>query len=225
MPKAETIRRAQHDKEQGKSASTQAGEFVREVIDDIRQGKHGARSTKQAIAIGLSEARRAGVDLPPPKKGKVTEKTRKSAASALAHGQSEAAGEIHQPKVSATRSRATQRAARARRHDRRLARSLVAANSLGRETSHRERALDRRGQSRANKGPRHARPRAPPQSRKNSCPAQAKAAKKSSREKTPLAATLASRRSIVLASIPLRRVYFDCGISHFADDFARQFSS
>ncbi len=66
MPEQETIRRAERDKQQGKSPSTQAGEFVREEMDHVRQGVHGARSTKQAIAIGLSKARRAGVDLPPP---------------------------------------------------------------------------------------------------------------------------------------------------------------
>src|SRR5688572_33511572 len=64
MPEKETLERARHDKREGKAASTQAGEFVREEIEHIREGKHGARSTKQAIAIGLSKARRAGVDLP-----------------------------------------------------------------------------------------------------------------------------------------------------------------
>ena len=65
MPEQETIERARKDKQEGKSPSTQAGEFVREEIHHVREGKHGARSTKQAIAIGLSKARRAGVDLPP----------------------------------------------------------------------------------------------------------------------------------------------------------------
>lgn len=69
MPQQRALRRARKDAEQGKSASTQAGEFVREQIHDIRAGKHGARSARQAIAIGLSEARRAGVPLPPPKIG------------------------------------------------------------------------------------------------------------------------------------------------------------
>ena len=79
MPDKKTIARATKDKREGKSASTQAGEFVREEIDHIRQGKHGARSTRQAIAIGLSEARRAGVDLPPPKKGEASRETIKQA--------------------------------------------------------------------------------------------------------------------------------------------------
>ena len=79
MPEKKTIERAHQAEREGKSASTQAGEFVREEIDHIRQGKHGARSTKQAIAIGLSKARRAGVKLPPPEKGSVPEETRRKA--------------------------------------------------------------------------------------------------------------------------------------------------
>lgn len=79
MPDKKTIRRARKDKREGKSAGTQAGEFVRETIEHIRERKHGARSAKQAIAIGLSKARRAGVKLPVPAKGKVSEKTRKQA--------------------------------------------------------------------------------------------------------------------------------------------------
>jgi hypothetical protein len=87
MPLKRTIEKARRDKREGKSASTQAGEFVREEIDKIPRGEHGARSTKQAIAIGLSEARRAGVKLPPPKRGQVTERTRKSAEYAFEAGQ------------------------------------------------------------------------------------------------------------------------------------------
>jgi hypothetical protein len=87
MPEKRTIERAKADRRAGKSPSTQAGEFVREEIDKIRHGEHGARSTRQAIAIGLSEARRAGVDLPPPKSGRVSERTRKSAKYAYEAGQ------------------------------------------------------------------------------------------------------------------------------------------
>jgi Family of unknown function (DUF6496) len=87
MPLKRTIEKARQDKREGKSASTQAGEFIREEIDKIRHGEHGARSAKQAIAIGLSEARRAGVDLPPPKRGQTTERTRKSAEYAYEAGQ------------------------------------------------------------------------------------------------------------------------------------------
>jgi hypothetical protein len=99
MPEKKTIRRARRDKRQGKSPGTQAGEFVHDEIKKIRKGEHGARSAKQAIAIGLSEARRAGVNLKPPKKGTVSEKTRKSAESAYEKGQK------HEP-ISRTRSRA-----------------------------------------------------------------------------------------------------------------------
>lgn len=89
MPRKRTIERAREDKRQGKSPSTQAGEFVHEEIEKICRGEHGARSTKQAIAIGLSEARRAGVKLPPPKRGQTTERTRKSAEYAYEVGQGE----------------------------------------------------------------------------------------------------------------------------------------
>src|SRR5438128_6322035 len=106
MPEKKTIERARKDKREGKSASTQAGEFVREEIEHIREGKHGARSTKQAIAIGLSQARRAGVDLPPPKKGEASEKTRKSAERAYARGH----GAPAKRKPSAKRSRAIEHA-------------------------------------------------------------------------------------------------------------------
>jgi len=78
MPEKETLERARKDKREGKSASTQAGEFVREEIEHIREGKHGARSTKQAIAIGLSKARRAGVKLPP--SDTASEETKEQAA-------------------------------------------------------------------------------------------------------------------------------------------------
>src|SRR5438132_13325956 len=88
MPEKATVARARQDKRAGKAASTQAGEFVREEIHHVREGKHGARSAKQAIAIGLSKARRAGVKLPPPP-ASAKPKTRKSAeyaARAAARG-------------------------------------------------------------------------------------------------------------------------------------------
>lgn len=102
MPEIETLKRAELDKSEGKAPSTQAGEFVREEIEHVREGKHGARSTKQAIAIGLSKARRAGVDLPPPEKGKASSETRKQAARDVRKGKS--AGK---EKKSAKRSRAS----------------------------------------------------------------------------------------------------------------------
>jgi uncharacterized protein DUF6496 len=88
MPEKETIERAREDAREGKSPSTQAGEFVREEIHHIREGKHGARSTQQAIAIGLSKARRAGVKLKPPKKGTSSSRTRRAAARDLRKGRS-----------------------------------------------------------------------------------------------------------------------------------------
>ena len=109
MPDKKTIARARRDAREGKSASTQAGEFVREEMRHIRQGKHGARSTKQAIAIGLSEARRAGVKLHPPAKGRVSEKTRRSAESAYRKGQR---GEPISRKRSRARERALKREGR-----------------------------------------------------------------------------------------------------------------
>ena len=86
MPERATIERAHRDAVEGKSASTQAGEFVREEMHHIREGKHGARNAKQAIAIGLSKARRAGVKLAPPGKGTASEATRHKAANDLAKG-------------------------------------------------------------------------------------------------------------------------------------------
>ena len=96
MPDPETIERANEDREEGKSPSTQAGEFVKEEMDHIREGKHGARNTKQAIAIGLSEARRAGIPLPPAPGKKKT----KSAS----------AGAKNKKKPNARRSRASEKA-------------------------------------------------------------------------------------------------------------------
>jgi hypothetical protein len=102
MPDKQTLARARADKRRGKAPSTQAGEFIKEEIDHIRAGMHGARSTKQAIAIGLSEARRAGVNLPPPRRGKASDATRKQAARDLAKGQG-----AHPRRGSAKRARAS----------------------------------------------------------------------------------------------------------------------
>jgi hypothetical protein len=107
MPEPETIERARQDARKGKSPSTQAGEFVREEFHHIREGKHGARSTKQAIAIGLSKARRAGVKLPPPRRGKSSDKIRRQAERDYKKGQSNGAA-----KPSVKRSRATLKALR-----------------------------------------------------------------------------------------------------------------
>src|SRR5260221_13825482 len=105
MPEKQTIERARQDQRHGRSPTTQAGEFVREEVHKIRRGEHGARSAKQAIAIGLSKARRAGVDLPPPARGKVSEQSRENAERAWEVGQGKRA-----PRApSAKRSRAITR--------------------------------------------------------------------------------------------------------------------
>jgi hypothetical protein len=100
MPEKKTVERAKRDKREGKAPSTQAGEFVREEVDRIREGRHGARSSAQAIAIGLSKARRAGVKLPAPEKGEASESIRKHAKRDLKAGE-------HPHEPSAKRSRAT----------------------------------------------------------------------------------------------------------------------
>lgn len=105
MPEKKTIERARQAKREGKAPTTQAGEFVHEEIEHVRRGKHGARSTKQAIAIGLSKARRAGIKLPPPKENRASERTRKQAARDYAKGQSSP-----NRKPSAKRSRAVKQA-------------------------------------------------------------------------------------------------------------------
>lgn len=105
MPERKTLERARKAKREGKAPSTQASEFVHEEMEHVREGKHGARSTKQAIAIGLSKARRAGVKLKPPKKGQTSARTRKSAERAYRAGQTGA-----RKKPSVKRSRATLRA-------------------------------------------------------------------------------------------------------------------
>src|ERR1700716_3065393 len=103
MPDKNTIEKAREDEREGKAPSTQAGEFVREEMEHIRRGKHGARSPKQAIAIGLSKARRAGVPLKPPGKGQVKRSTRRSATRAYEVGQ----GKRKPRAPSSRRSRAT----------------------------------------------------------------------------------------------------------------------
>ncbi len=87
MPEKATLRKAKQDLREGKSPTTAAGEFVREEIEHVREGKHGARSPKQAIAIGLSKARRAGVPLKPPAKGKTSASTRQKAERDYEKGQ------------------------------------------------------------------------------------------------------------------------------------------
>ncbi len=111
MPEKKTVEKAQKDKREGKAASTQAGEFVHEEIEHVKEGKHGARSAKQAIAIGLSKARRAGVKLPAPKKGTASEATRHKAEA-----DNKAGAKGAKKTVSRTRSRATSAALKKEGH-------------------------------------------------------------------------------------------------------------
>jgi hypothetical protein len=129
MPTKSTIEKARKDLREGKSPTTAAGEFVHEEIEHVRGGKHGARSPQQAIAIGLNEARRAGIPLPPPRRGRTSEKTRKSAERAYEKGQSGAS------KSSRRRSRARERALK------REPRNTVSRQALSR---HARRAARRR---------------------------------------------------------------------------------
>jgi len=132
MPEKETVERARAARRQGKAATTQAGEFVHEEIRHVRQGKHGARSSKQAIAIGLSKARRAGVPLEPPRGGK--KRTRQNAERAYRRGQS-GRGRT----TSARRSRAARGALK------REGRSAASRRSLSRQARS---TSSRRGRSR-----------------------------------------------------------------------------
>ena len=136
MPEKRTRERARRARREGKSPSTQAGEFVREEIHHIREGKHGARSAKQAIAIGLSKARRAGVRLGVPKPGRASAETRKQAKRDVARGRRGA-----RP-VSARRSRAS---ARALRREGRAAASTRALARQARSAGRRRRSGRRRG--------------------------------------------------------------------------------
>ena len=136
MPEKETIERAKEDKREGKSASTQAGEFVREEMHHIRRGKHGAKNTKQAIAIGLSKARRAGVKMPrkkgvraeTKKRGKVSRTRSRASEKALKRQPRKAASRrslsrqaktVAAKRSHADRSRAAKKAARTRKRNKR----------------------------------------------------------------------------------------------------------
>ena len=109
MPEKEVVDRAKADLKEGKSPSTAAGKFVHEEIEHVREGKHGARSPQQAIAIGLSKARRAGIPLPPPSPGKAKKSTRESAERDYRKGQS-------RTKTSVKRSRASEEALKKEPH-------------------------------------------------------------------------------------------------------------
>lgn len=140
MPRKTTIERARRDKREGKSASTQAGEFVREEIEHVREGKHGARSPRQAIAIGLSKARRAGVDLPPPGPGRASPKTVKRARRDVAAGRQGELATGKRRRTSPKRSRATTRALK---REGRSAASKQALPKHARKAAHRRSAGER----------------------------------------------------------------------------------
>jgi hypothetical protein len=137
MPEKKTIQRAKKDATEGKAPTTQAGEFVHEEIEHVKEGKHGVKNTKQAIAIGLSKARRAGVKLPPPKAG-ASDKTKKQAARDNA-----AAAKKSTRKPSAKRSRATTNALR------REGRGAVSHRALSKQakSAARKRSASSRGAS------------------------------------------------------------------------------
>ena len=136
MPEAKTVARARRAKREGKSPGTQASEFVHEEIEHIREGKHGARSTKQAIAIGLAKARRAGVKLKPPRRGQTSEATRKRAMLDYRAG-----SKRKRSKPSAARARAALRRLKRERHD------VVSSAALSRQA--RAAAVKRRRRGKA----------------------------------------------------------------------------
>ena len=142
----EALERAREDEREVKSPSTQAGEFVREEMDHIREGKHGARSAKQAIAIGLSKARRAGVKLPPPKRGSRKTKQQARRESRRSHkrpsrarsraGERRLKREPHRAASHRALSRQTHRAARRRSAASRSRSARKAARTRARRKRH-----------------------------------------------------------------------------------------
>jgi hypothetical protein len=142
MPRKSTTQRAQEEAPEGEAPTTQPGEFVREEIKHIREGKHGARSPKQAIAIGLSKARRAGVKLPPPKRGRTSEAARRKAERDIEKGQKPAGAR----KPSARRSRATTSALK------REGRGAASKSALSRQSRGAASARKKRGQATPRRG-------------------------------------------------------------------------
>jgi hypothetical protein len=167
MPDATTIKKARKDKSEGKAASTQAGEFVHQEIEHVKEGKHGARSAKQAIAIGLSEARRAGIKLPAPKKGTASEATRhkaeldskagaKGAKKSVSRTRSTAASEaLKQEGHAAVSHLALSRQARSAASQRTVAERSAAARRAARTKSAEERseAAQKAAETRAQEAP------------------------------------------------------------------------
>jgi len=124
MPEKKTVEKAKAALREGKRPTTAAGEFVREEMEHIRRGKHGARSPQQAVAIGLSKARRAGVPLPPPGKGQAKERTRKSAQYAYEVGQKK-----RRPRAPSSKRSAAVRGALKREGKRAASRSALSSQA------------------------------------------------------------------------------------------------
>jgi hypothetical protein len=145
MPETKTVKQAKEDIEEGKSPSTAAGEFVREEMHHIREGKHGARSTKQAIAIGLSKARRAGVPLEPPSKGTTSERTQEAAERAYEVGQGHRTPRTSSRKRARAVSKALKREARGAASKPALSRQAKRSARERRRTSRSPKAAAQRG--------------------------------------------------------------------------------
>jgi hypothetical protein len=140
MPEKKTIERAKRDKREGKAPTTQAGEFVREEIEHVREGKHGVKNTKQAIAIGLSKARRAGVKLAAPKKGTASKGTRRKAKRDIEAGTR--AKSSAKKKTSAARRPSAKRSRASKGALKREGRAAVSSRALARQA--RSAAAERR---------------------------------------------------------------------------------
>jgi len=193
MPEKRTLKRARQDKREGKSASTQAGEFVHEEIEHIREGKHGARSTKQAIAIGLSKARRAGVDLPPPKPGEAPEETRRKARRDIEAGSRrtrKTAAKKAAPKKAASRTTAAKKTAAKKTSPRKTAAGGAVSKTRSRATT---KALKREGKAAVSKSSLSK--QAKTASRKRTASERSAAAKKAARTKGAKGRSEAARKA------------------------------
>ena len=153
MPSKSTVKKAKRDLSEGKSPSTASGEFVREEMEHIREGKHGARSSKQAIAIGLSKARRAGVPLQPPARGRASKRTRRAATRDYETGQ----GRRKPRAPSARRKRATTRALEREGQTAASRRSLAAQNRSAKARRSRASRASAAKRAAGMKGMRHRR--------------------------------------------------------------------
>jgi hypothetical protein len=200
MPKRRTVERARTARRAGKSASTQAGEFVREQIREIRRGKHGARSPQQAIAIGLSEARRAGVNLPPPRRGKTKASTRKSAEYAYEAGQGRRTPK-RRPRVSRAVSKVLEKEPRSTVSRRALSRHAKAAAARRKRAGQvTPRPPSRKKKTAARRAPaRKSSARRPARARKSATSRTAPAKKSETRLTGPSAAERAAARKAVEA--------------------------